>query len=73
MQGISSLKTCEDCMNYDNIIKLKAETNNKQLLDEVFVMCGIIKVGVSVISRAEGEADITLIPRPSANHKNRIQ
>ena len=46
-------------MNYDNIIKLKAETNNKQLLDEVFVMCGIIKVGVSVISQAEGEADNT--------------
>jgi hypothetical protein len=31
--------------------------NNKQLLDEVFVICGIIKVEVSVISRAEGEAD----------------
>jgi hypothetical protein len=27
------------------------------LLDEVFVICGIIKVEVSVISRAEGEAD----------------
>ena len=29
----------------------------KQLLDEIFVICGIIKVEVSVISRAEGEAD----------------
>ena len=28
--------------------------NNKQLLDEVFVISGIIKVEVSVISRAEG-------------------
>ena len=31
--------------------------NNKQLLDEVFVICGIINVEVRVISRAEGEAD----------------
>ena len=28
--------------------------NNKQLLDEVLVISGIIKVEVSVISRAEG-------------------
>ena len=28
-------------------------TDNKQLLDEVFVISGIIKVEVSVISRAE--------------------
>jgi hypothetical protein len=26
-------------------------------MNEVFVICGIIKVEVSVISRAEGEAD----------------
>ena len=31
--------------------------NNKQLLEEVFVICGIINVEVRVISRAEGEAD----------------
>ena len=30
--------------------------NFKQLLDEVFVMCGIIKVEVRVISRAEEES-----------------
>ena len=31
--------------------------NNKQLLDEVFVICRIINVEVRVISQAEGEAD----------------
>ena len=31
--------------------------DNKQLLDEVFVICGIINVEVRVISQAEGEAD----------------
>ena len=30
-------------------------TLNKQLLDEVFVICRIINVKVKVISRAEGE------------------
>ena len=47
---------------------------NKQLLDEVFVICGIIKVEVSVISRAEGETDNTYRDLDnSAYHKNRIQ
>ena len=32
-------------------------TSNKQLLDEVFVICTIINVVVRVISWAEGEAD----------------
>ena len=32
-------------------------TLNKQLLDEVFVICRIISVEVRVISRTEGEAD----------------
>ena len=32
-------------------------TLNKQLLDEVFVICRIINVEVRVMSRAEGEAD----------------
>ena len=32
-------------------------TLNKQLLDEVFVICRSINVEVKVISRAEGEAD----------------
>jgi len=30
---------------------MKEQSNNKQLLDEVFVISGIIKVEVSVISR----------------------
>ena len=30
---------------------------NKQLLDDVFVICRIINVEVRVISRSEGEAD----------------
>ena len=36
-------------------VNVKFVKNIKQLLDEVFVICGIIKVEVSVISRAEGE------------------
>ena len=32
-------------------------SDDKQLLDEVFVICRIINVEVRVISRAEGEAD----------------
>ena len=51
-----------------------ATQNNKPLLDEVFVICGIIKVEVSVISRDEGEADNTYQDLDnSAYHKNRIQ
>ena len=44
------------CLN----AQLEGLEDNKQLLDEVFVISGIIKVKVSVISRAEGY------------HKNRI-
>ena len=48
--------------------------NNKQLLDEVFVICGIINVEVRVISRAEGEADNSYRDIDnSAYHKNRIR
>ena len=48
--------------------------DNKQLLDEVFVIYGIIKVEVSVISRADGEADnLYRDLGHSAYHKNRIQ
>ena len=51
--------------NYNN--------NNEQLLDEVFVICGIIKVEVSVI-RAEGEADNAYRDLDNfAYRKNRIQ
>jgi hypothetical protein len=48
--------------------------NNEQLLDEVFVICGIIKVEVSVISRAEGETDNAYRDLDNfAYRKNRIQ
>ena len=42
-----------------NAIKclFEVQKDNKQLLDEVFVICRIINVEVKVISRAEGEAD----------------
>ena len=47
---------------------------NKQLLDEVFVICRIINVEVRVISRAEGEADNSYRDIDNfAYHKNRIQ
>ena len=48
--------------------------DNKQLLDEVFVICTIINVEVRVISRAEGEADNSYRDIDNfAYHKNRIQ
>ena len=48
--------------------------DNKQLLDEVFVICRIINVEVRVISRAEGEADNCYRDIDNfAYHKNRIQ
>ena len=40
------------------------EFDNKQLLDEVFVISGIIKVKVSVISQSRRLRLITLTPRP---------
>ena len=47
---------------------------NKQLLDEVFVICRIINVEVRVISRAEGEADNYFRDIDNfAYHKNRVQ
>ena len=48
--------------------------SNKQLLDEVFVICGIINVEVRVISRAEGKADYSYREIDNfAYHKNRIR
>ena len=48
--------------------------DNKQLLDEVFVICRIINVEVRVISRAEGEADNSYRDIDNfAYHKNLIQ
>ena len=49
--------------------------NNKQLLDEVFVIYGISNVEVRVISRAEGEADNSYRDDIDnfAYHKNRIR
>ena len=47
---------------------------NKQLLDEVSVICRIINVEVRIISRAEGEADNSYRDIDNfAYHKNRIQ
>ena len=49
-------------------------TLNKQLLDEIFVICRSINVDVKVISRAEGEADNSYLDIDnSAYHKNLIQ
>ena len=48
-------------------------TLNKQLLDEVFVICRIISVEVRVISQAGGEADNSYRDIDNlAYHKNRI-
>ena len=48
-------------------------TLNKQLLHEVFVICSIISVEVTVISQAEGEADNSYRDIDNlAYHKNRI-
>ena len=48
--------------------------NNKQLLDEVFVIRRIINVQVRVISRAEGKTDNSCRDIDNlAYHKNRIQ
>ena len=47
-------------------------TLNKQLLDEVFVICRSINVEVKVISRAKGEADNSYRDIDNlAYHKNR--
>ena len=50
---------CRGFIN-DKVIQISIpfkKHNNKQLLDEVFVICKIINVSVRVISRAAGEAD----------------
>ena len=48
-------------------------TLSKQLLDEVFVICRSINVGVKVMSRAEGEVDNSYRDIDNlAYHKNRI-
>ena len=47
--------------------------NNKQLLDEVFVISGIIKLEVSVIAEPKAEADNTYRDLDYLGyHKNRI-
>ena len=54
--------------NFNNNIIIN---NNKQLLDEVFVICRITNVEVRVISRADGEADNSYRDIDnSAYHKN---
>ena len=48
--------------------------DNKQLLDEVFVICGIIIVELRFINRAEGEEDNSYRHIGNfAYHKNRIR
>ena len=48
-------------------------TLNKQLLDEVFVICIITNVEIKVISRAEGKADNSYRDIDNlAYHKSRI-
>ena len=65
----SFILTCFDC-----IYRLAYNLDNKQLLDEVFVICRIINVEVRVISRAEGEADNSYRDIDNfAYHKNRVQ
>ncbi len=62
--------------NYPTMRSIKSShfVNNKQLLEEVFVICGIINGEASVIIRAKGEADNTYRDLDnSAYHKNRIQ
>ena len=50
------------------------KTIYKQLLDEVFVICGTINVEVRVISRDEDEADNSYRDIDNfAYHKNRIR
>ena len=61
------------CVFY-NKLNIPCTQNVKQLLDEVFVICGIINVKVEVISRAEGEADNSYRDIDNfAYHKNLIQ
>ena len=49
-------------------------SENKQLLDEIFVICRIINVEVRVISRAEGEDDNSFRDIDNfAYHKNQVQ
>ena len=65
-------------LEYLEHLKISFEPNvvsrDKQLLDEVFVISRIIKVKVSVISRAEGEIDNTYRDLDNSGyHKNRIQ
>ena len=48
-------------------------TLNKQLLDEIFVICRIINVEVRVISRVDGEADNSYRDNDNLTyHKNRL-
>ena len=64
-----SLRTIDDHFQGKHV-----SYDNKQLLDEVFVICGIINVEVRVISQAEGEADNSYRDVDNfAYHKNRIR
>ena len=61
------------CINSLKMLIHYLWVNNKQLLDEVFVICGIISV-IRIISRAEDEADNSYRDVDNfAYHKNRIR
>ena len=65
---------CSSLLTTLNIVGSKKLFNNKQLLDEVFVICRIIIVEVRVISQAESEADNSYQNIDNfAYHKNRIR
>ena len=73
MMTIHGNNASSDYYDADDSDNDEDNTNNKQLLDEVFVISGIIKVEVSVISRAEGQADNTYRDLDYLGyHKNRI-
>ena len=69
-KGSISSQHVKTCSNHT----VKKVIFNKQLLDEVFVICRIINVEVRVISRAEGKADNSFRDIDNfAYHKNRVQ
>ena len=56
MLAVSDYYGADDSDNDDD------NTNNKKLLDEVFVISGIIKVEVSVISLSRSRTETLIIP-----------
>ena len=49
------IRSRDECFNaFSKSHDMRSVQNNRQLLDEVFVISGIIKVDIRVISQAEG-------------------